>query len=54
MDAELFYMLMLGELNVVGGEPGAAYSIILDAARKSRDPKLYERAIRVALQARSG
>jgi tetratricopeptide (TPR) repeat protein len=54
MDSELFYMLMLGELNVVGGEPGAAYSIILDAARKTRDPKLYERAIRVALQARSG
>ena len=54
MDAELFYMLMLGELNVVGGEPGAAYSIILDAARKTRDPKLYERAVRVALQARSG
>lgn len=54
MDSELFFQLMLGELNVVGGEPGAAYSIMLDAARKTRDPKLYERAIRVALQARSG
>lgn len=54
MDGELFFQLMLGELNVVDGEPGAAYSIILDAARKTRDPKLYERAIRVALQARSG
>ena len=54
MDAELFYQLMLGELNVIEGEPGAAYSLILDAARKTRDPKLYERAIRVALQARSG
>ncbi len=54
MDGELFFQLMLGELNVVGGEPGAAYSIMLDAARKTRDPKLYERAIRVALQARSG
>lgn len=54
MDSELFYLLMLGELNAIGGEPGTAYSLILDAARKTRDPKLYERAIRVALQARSG
>ena len=54
MDRELFFQLMLGELNVVAGEPGAAYAIILDAARKTRDPQLYERAIRVALQARSG
>ncbi len=54
MDSELFFQLLLGELNVTGGEPGAAYSIILDAARKTRDPKLYERAVRVALQARSG
>ena len=54
MDSELFYQLMLGELNVIDGEPGTAYSLILDAARKTRDPKLYERAIRVALQARSG
>ena len=54
LDSELFYQLMLGELNVTDGEPGTAYSLILDAARKTRDPKLYERAIRVALQARSG
>ena len=54
LDSELFYLLMLGELNAIGGEPGTAYSLILDAARKTRDPKLYERAIRVALQARSG
>jgi tetratricopeptide (TPR) repeat protein len=54
MDGELFYQIMVGELNVVGGEPGAAYSLILDAARKTRDANLYERAIRVALQARSG
>ena len=54
MDRELFLQLMLGELNVVAGEPGAAYAIILDAARKTRDPQLYERAVAVAVQARSG
>ena len=54
MDRELFFQLMLGEFNVVAGEPGAAYAIILDAARKTRDPRLYERAVAVAVQARSG
>ena len=54
LDGELFYMLMLAELSAIGGEPGSAYSLILDAAGKTRDPKLYERAVRVALQARSG
>ena len=54
LNGELFYQLLLGELNAQGGEPGAAYSLILDAARKANDPRLYERAINVALQARSG
>jgi len=44
----------LGELNVREGEPGAAYSLILDAARKTNDPRLYQRAVDIALQARSG
>jgi tetratricopeptide (TPR) repeat protein len=54
MDAELFYQLLLGEINVGGGEPGAGFSIILDAARKTNDAKLYERAVDLAIQARSG
>ena len=54
LTAPLFYQLLLGELNVREGEPGAGYSLILDAARKQRDPLLYRRAVEVALQARSG
>ena len=54
MDGELFYQLLLGELNARGGEPGAGYSLILDAARKTNDAKLYQRAADIALQARSG
>jgi tetratricopeptide (TPR) repeat protein len=54
LTAPLFYQLLLGELNVSEGEPGAGYSLILDAARKQRDPQLYRRAVEVALQARSG
>ena len=54
MDGELFYQLLLGELNASGGEPGAGYSLILDAARKTNDAKLYQRAVEIALQSRSG
>ncbi|MCW5653352.1 MAG: tetratricopeptide repeat protein [Hydrogenophaga sp.] len=54
LNAPLFYQLLLGELNVRGGDPGAGYSLILDAARRQRDPALYRRAVEVALQARSG
>ena len=54
LDAPLFYQLLLGELNVQGGEPGTGYSLILDAARKANDPELYQRAVDVALQSRAG
>ena len=54
LDAELFYQLLLGELNSRGTEPAAGYSLILDAARKTNDPALYQRAVDVAFQARSG
>lgn len=54
LNAPLFYQLLLGELHVQSGEPGTAYSLILDAARKQRDERLYRRAVDVALQARSG
>lgn len=54
LNSALFYQLLLGELNVRGGEPASAYSLILDAARKTNDAKLYQRAVDIALQARSG
>ncbi|HSV53794.1 MAG TPA: tetratricopeptide repeat protein [Burkholderiaceae bacterium] len=54
LTGELFYQLLLGELNARGGEPGAAFSLLLDAARKTNDAKLYQRAADIALQARSG
>ncbi|RYX94213.1 MAG: tetratricopeptide repeat protein [Comamonadaceae bacterium] len=54
LDGELFYQLLLGEINARGGEPGAGYALILDAARKTNDAKLYQRAADIALQNRSG
>lgn len=54
LDGELFYQLLLGELNARDGDLGAAYSLLLDAARKTNDGKLYQRAVDIALQGRSG
>ncbi len=54
MDGELFYIVLLGELNAAGGEPGIAYQMYLEGARKANDPSLYRRAVEIALQARAG
>ncbi|MDB5940704.1 MAG: hypothetical protein JWQ13_270 [Ramlibacter sp.] len=54
LDAELFYQLLIGEIDARGAEPAAGYSLILDAARKTNDPALYQRAVDIAFQSRSG
>jgi tetratricopeptide (TPR) repeat protein len=54
LDAELFYQLLLGELNSRSEEPTAGFALILDAARKTKDPALYQRAVELAFQGRSG
>lgn len=54
MDAELFYELLLGELNARTDQPDTGFALILDAARKTRDPALYQRAIELAFEARNG
>jgi tetratricopeptide (TPR) repeat protein len=54
LDAPLLYELLLGELSVQSGEPGTGFSLVLDAARKTGDPRLFQRAVDIAMQARSG
>ena len=54
LNAVLFYQLLLGELNVQAGEPGSGFAILLDAARKTKDEALFQRATELALQSRSG
>ena len=54
LDAALFYQILLGELNTRQGSPGSGFSLMLDAARKTRDPALFQRSVDMALQARSG
>ena len=54
LDALLFYQLLIGELELQTGRPAVAVEVLLDAARRSRDEQLYQRAVEVALQARAG
>jgi tetratricopeptide (TPR) repeat protein len=54
LDARLFYQLLIGELELRGGEAGTAYEVILDAARRTRDEALFRRAVDIALGARAG
>lgn len=54
MTGELLYEILLGELNLRQGQPVAGFSLLLDAARKSNDVQLFDRAVEIALQARSG
>lgn len=53
-NAELLYEVLLGEMTAGSGDPGSAYSLMLDAARKTGDERLYRRAAEIALQARAG
>lgn len=54
MGDDLLYQLLISELQITQGQPGAGFSLTLDAARKNRRPELFQRAIQIALQARSG
>jgi tetratricopeptide (TPR) repeat protein len=54
LDAELFYQILLGELNARSSENAAGFALMLDAARKTNDPAVYQRAVEMAIQARAG
>jgi tetratricopeptide (TPR) repeat protein len=54
LDAPLFYELLIGEIELGSGDAGSAYQVMLDAARRTRDERLFRRATDVALQAKAG
>lgn len=54
LTAPLFYQLLIGEIELREGAPGAAFEVMLDAARKTREEQLFRRATDIALQARAG
>jgi len=54
LSSELFYQLLVGELSAQNGDANSAFALTLDAARKANSEQLYERAVSIALNARSG
>jgi tetratricopeptide (TPR) repeat protein len=54
LNTPLLYEILVGELSAQSDDPSAAYTLILDAAKKSSSPELFERAIEIALRARAG
>ncbi|QIL81380.1 tetratricopeptide repeat protein [Diaphorobacter sp. HDW4A] len=53
VDAELFYELLVGEMTTGQGDAASGYALMLDAARRSGQEQLYQRATQIALQSRS-
>ena len=43
--ADLFFVLLLAEINLQSGEPAAGHALLLEAARKSNDTLLFQRAV---------
>lgn len=54
LDAALFYEILIGEILYRSGDRETSYTLLLEAARRSNDEKLYQRATDIALQSRSG
>ena len=54
LDAPLFYQLLIGEIELGQGQPGTAYAVLLDAARRTRDEGLFQRAMEIALRGQAG
>ena len=53
LDSQLFYQLLIGEIELRSGEAGNAYEVLLDAARRTKDEQLFRRVTDVALEARA-
>ena len=54
LGSALFYQLLVGEISAQNGDTASAFSLMLDAARKSNSERLYQRAVELALTSRSG
>ena len=54
LDASMFYQLLFGELEAQAGHPANAHEILLDAAQRMPDDALFDRAVELAIRARSG
>ena len=50
----LFEQLLVSEIEVREGDLAAAYQLMIDAARRTKDEQLFRRATEIALQGRAG
>ncbi len=53
LDAQLFYQLLAAELEWRAGRAAVAFEVMLEAARRTKHPELFQRAADMALQARA-
>nr|WP_225781103.1 tetratricopeptide repeat protein [Xenophilus sp. Marseille-Q4582] len=53
MTAQLFYEVLLGEISARSGDPAESFALLLDAARRSGNAQLFQRAAEAAIQGRS-
>ncbi len=54
IDAQLFFQLLVGEIQWREGERSAAFELMLDAARRTKNEQLFLRATEMALQSKAG
>lgn len=54
LDDRLLYQLLVAELALNQGDAGTAYEWTLDAARRTRDERLFRRAVDIAMKAQAG
>ena len=52
LNASIFYQVVLAELSFNNGDIGAAYSLMLHAARESKEGQLFQRAVDIGLSGR--
>ena len=45
----MFYQLMIAEIQAHSGDPGTAFQIYLELAKRHRSSQLYQRAVAIAL-----
>ncbi len=53
LDSQLFYQLLIGEIELRSGEAGTAYEVLLDAAWRTKDEQLFRRVTDIAVEARA-
>lgn len=54
MDDQLFHQLLIGELSLQAGQLDFAYKVLLDAAFRTGDERLFKRAVGIAMQSANG